>query len=109
MKKTNDSKEFLLLEIQGTQQWRHEKANQFPESREVNLHSAESIGKLAKYVESLPENHPVFYTFWNLYGDESKASDLEGVQEMIRQYGYQNQKDTPEEFVGWLIEEMSKH
>lgn len=101
MKKFNEQKEQLLMEIESTADWRRSKAHEYPQSEEINLYAAAELDKLAAYVEKLPESHPVFKAYWNITGEY----ETEIFNNQVRSYGYQNQSETPEEFVNNLVQE----
>ena len=87
--------------IESTANWRRTKAQEYPQSEEINLHAADALDKLAAYVEKLPESHPVFKAYWSITGE----TEMEIFNNEVRSYGYQNQGETPEEFINRITKE----
>lgn len=101
MKKYGEQKEQLLMDIEGTANWRRTKAQEFPQSEKINLHAADALDKLAAWVEKLPESHLVFKAYWSITGE----TEIETFNNKLRSYGYQNQSETPEEFINTIVQE----
>lgn len=105
MKKFSEQKEQLLMNIEGTAHWRRTKAQEYPQSEEINLYAAGELDKLAAWVEKLPESHPVFKTYWNITGE----TEIETFNNELRSYGYQNQSETPEEFIDRIVKDADSN
>lgn len=101
MKKFSEQKEQLLMNIEGTAEWRRTKAQEYPQSEKINLEASNELDKLAAWVEKLPESHPIFEAYWNI----TDETEMEIFNNEVRSYGYQNQSETPEEFINRIIQE----
>lgn len=111
--KLKEEKEQLLLQIEGTAVWRAQKANEYPQQREINLNARDALLKLYEYVEKLPWDHSLFKYLrapWDLMDDDDVKEELlsgelysERLNTEIRFYGFQNQI-SPKEFVEEMLE-----
>jgi len=99
METNNESKEFLLIKIEETAIWRAQKAEQYPQDREINLHANSQLMELYSYIEKLPDNHQIFY--WYLGSFEEKIKEL--IENELRRFGYQNKNESPANFVDRLV------
>jgi len=55
----NEGKERLLMRIDGNRTFRYQKAEEDPDDLR-NKQSAEALGELYSYIESLPDDHELF-------------------------------------------------
>ena len=100
-KKYSEIKELMLLEIEGTAHWRATLAHRFPDSKEINLKASKALNKLHEYVEKLPEH----FTIFNWCENAVKESEISWFNDELRRYGYQNQSETPEQFISRITQE----
>jgi hypothetical protein len=97
-------KEQLVLSIEGTAQWRSEKAQEYPQDTH-NLTAEKALNALADYIKSLPNDHPLFLSMMFFWDRENPNAEIISAEEndIIRTYGYQASPD-PEAFVNQLIQ-----
>jgi hypothetical protein len=99
-----DLKEQLVLHIEGTAQWRSDKAQEYPEDIH-NLKAEKALNALADYIKSLPNDHSLFLSMVFFWERENPNAEIISADEddMIRIYGYKASPD-PEAFVNQLIQ-----
>ena len=95
-----ESKEILIMTIDGTPSWRYELSERFPNDAARNIVAAENLIALAKYVEELPDNDMIF--FLCKLPDERYCECINGL---IRNYGFQD-TSSPEHFIKKLKGEL---
>jgi hypothetical protein len=81
-------KSFLIEEIECGEQWRREKAVEYPEDKR-NLACAEALSRLAEAIKALPATSGYFarlYRLWQI--DESLDEGQEILREAISRYGF---------------------
>lgn len=105
-----DWQPYLVVTIQGSANWRAQKAAEYPDDGR-NLESSRSLQSLADKLERLPADHPKLHGSWwalfkQLPGD--KEADLltatEFESRLISRYGFDRPDDgDPERFLDELI------
>ena len=108
-------KEHLLIEIEGTADWRMQKAHEHPKDAKRNEAASQALRELYKYVESLPEDHELFGLqdlINEHYGDLENADNImfrisEQLNENTRMFGFQNQ-ETPEQWVERTVNDIKE-
>lgn len=90
---TEETREHLLLQIEGAALFRATKAIQYQNDKR-NLYSSAALNVLYKYVEHLPKNHPVFDKVYNM--DER---ELEDFNNRLSRYGFGNWIEDPADFI----------
>ncbi len=100
-------KRLLLQKIEGTHDWRMEKADQYPDDAKRNKDAAGALTGLLDYVDSLPDDHELFSLELDIidFSEGIIYQYCEYVNNEIRMYGFQNQTD-PETWVDEVIEKM---
>ena len=88
-------KEFFLMMIEGTADWRSAKAEEYPNDGERNLTASTALRHLHKYVSDLPENDPVFEWYESL----TEETEIQRLNDEIRMFGYQNRGESPQKFI----------
>ena len=96
-------KEQFLLNAEGGEYFRDQKAYEYPEDAENNHRASKMNEELKNWLESLPSDHPVFKRYKEFLEvcaeDDSLMEALgEGESDQWRMYGYQIQT-TPEDFI----------
>ena len=95
-------KEQLMVKVEGTADFRGQKAVEYPHDAERNLTAQEELLDLHKYLESLPVDHELFQTMQKaIEADDSLESIVFDENELIRRYGFQDPAE-PEAFVDEL-------
>ena len=97
------AKELLIAKVASTENWRWEKADQYP-TDSWNKRAAEELQALYVYLKSLNDDHPVF-EWYNNWEDniEYGWQVLDNFEMELKSYGYQNSDVEPEEFIQDLI------
>ncbi len=93
-----DSKEQLLMTVEGTATWRASLLERFPNDAH-NVTASKHLRELHEYLETLPENHMIFYWYGKLMSDEN---EIIKVNEEIRSFGYQKSEE-PKDFVERIL------
>jgi hypothetical protein len=93
-----EGKEQLLMKVESAAIWRASLKERFPDDSH-NLTASEYLSKLQEYLETLPEDHLIFYWYWKLMSTET---EIEKVNDEVRSYGYQN-PEKPEKFIDRIL------
>lgn len=103
-KRIAELKEQLVLHIEGTAQWRSDKAQKYPKETH-NLTAEKALNALADHIKSLPNDHPLFLSMMFFWDRENPNAEIIAAEEndIIRTYGYQASPD-PEACVKQLIQ-----
>ncbi len=101
-------KELLAADIQGQADWRAQKAEEYPED-ERNARCSAALSRLAKSVEAISDDHPLFQRLKrlaNTLGEDGMYQILEDGEEnrLISRYGFDFPADDGSEPERFLIE-----
>jgi hypothetical protein len=105
--------ESLLSDIEGSSEWRAEKAKQYPDDKR-NVRSSESLARLSKQLSDLPDNDPKLRAYSELIvrgvdADVDFGPYSEFQSTYIGRYGFDYPADgDPDSFMDGLIEELTE-
>lgn len=113
--------EMFGYNVQGTADWRREKAEQFPRDAARNLQAAEELDRLTSLIEQVADDSPVGRRYGNVHerlsadpdGSDIWMSAEEDLSAELRGIGFHTSYATAEEFLNWycdlLEEKLQEH
>ncbi len=105
--------ESLLNDIEGSSEWRADKAKQYPDDKR-NVRSSESLARLSKQLSALPDNDPKLRAYSELIvrgvdADMDLGRYSEFQSTYIGRYGFDYPADgDPDSFMDGLIDELTE-